>query len=113
MPRTRHLIACILLIGREGGAEEGPGGENIKRKRGREARNDFAEKVKQKPGEQSEPQNLIDLATGKKIVLDAITPSRPVELKPNTLSARRAGSKQLEKYERATGKNGKVIYYEP
>ena len=63
---------------------------------------------------QSEPQNLIDPATGKKVIPDAVTPSgRPVELKPNTPSGRRQGRRQLPKYERATGKKGKVVYYDP
>lgn len=52
--------------------------------KGKQAHKDFADKVKQKPGWQSEP-SLIDPATGKTVKPDAVTPSgRPVELKPNT-----------------------------
>ncbi len=83
-------------------------------KKGKKAHKEFAKKVKGKKGWQSEPQNLIDPATGKKVIPDAVTPSgRPVELKPNTPSGRRQGRRQLRKYERATGKKGKVIYYDP
>ena len=82
--------------------------------RGREAHKEFANKVKAKNGWQSEPQNLIDPVTGKKVIPDAVTPSgRPLELKPNTPSGRRQGRGQLRKYERATGKKGKVVYYDP
>jgi hypothetical protein len=57
---------------------------------------------------------LIDPKTGRKVVPDALTPSgRPVELKPNAPSGRRAGAQQLKKYERATGMKGRVIYYDP
>lgn len=81
---------------------------------GREKHKEFADKVKAKDGWQSEPQKLIDPATGKKVIPDAVTPSgRPVELKPNTPSGRRQGRRQLPKYERATGMKGKVIYYDP
>ena len=79
---------------------------------GKQKHKDFAEKVKSKEGWQSEPK-LIDPKTGKSVKPDAVSPSgRPVELKPNTPSGRAKGKKQLEKYERATGKKGKVIHYE-
>jgi hypothetical protein len=43
---------------------------------------------------------------------DAISPSgHPVELKPKTSSGTRAGAAQLKKYQRATGKNGRVVYH--
>jgi hypothetical protein len=79
--------------------------------KGKQAHNDFADKVKQKPGWQSEP-SLTDPATGKTVKPDAVTPSgRPVELKPNTSSGRSKGASQIKKYERATGKKGRVVYY--
>ena len=57
---------------------------------------------------------MTDPATGKKVRADAVTSGgHPVELKPNTPSGRAKGAKQLPQYERATGKNGRVIYYEP
>jgi len=37
----------------------------------------------------------------------------PVEIKPNTPSGRAKGAKQLPQYERAFGKKGRVIYYDP
>jgi hypothetical protein len=80
--------------------------------RGREAHKEFAEKVKQKPGWQSE--KTITGPNGEKLRPDALTPSgRPVELKPNTPSGRRQGAKQIQKYKEATGTNGRVIYYNP
>jgi len=80
--------------------------------RGREAHKEFAERVKQKPGWQSE--KTITGPNGEKLRPDALTPSgRPVELKPNTPSGRRQGAKQIQKYKEATGKNGRVIYYNP
>lgn len=81
--------------------------------RGRQAHKDFADKVKGKDGWQSEPR-LTDPATGKTVIPDAVTPSgHPIELKPNTPSGRAQGARQLPKYERATGKKGRVIYYDP
>lgn len=80
--------------------------------RGKEAHKEFAEKIKQKPGWQSE--KTIIGPNGEKLRPDALTPSgRPVELKPNTPSGRRQGTKQIEKYKEATGTNGRVIYYDP
>lgn len=88
-------------------------GENATTKAGRAAHQEFAEKVKQKPGWKSEP-SLTDPKTGKTVKPDALTPSgKPVELKPNTPSGRAKGKQQMEKYERAAGKSGRVVYYEP
>ncbi|WP_342316920.1 RHS repeat-associated core domain-containing protein [Lysobacter sp. FW306-1B-D06B] len=79
---------------------------------GRQKHREFADKVKAKEGWQSEPQHLVDPKTGKKVVPDALDRSgRPIELKPNTPSGRRAGRQQLDAYERATGKRGRVVYY--
>ena len=80
--------------------------------RGKTAHKEFADKVSNKKGWQSEPQSYIDPKTGKKVVPDAVTPSgRPVELKPNTPSGRAQGARQIQKYQRATGKRGRVVYY--
>ena len=88
-------------------------GENAAAARGRQAHKEFAEKVKNKPGWQSEPR-LTDPKTGKTVKPDAVTPSgKPVELKPDTPSGRAQGARQLPKYERATGEKGKVVYYDP
>ena len=90
------------------------GGETAATKAGRQAHREFEERVRRKPGWQSQPQNLIDPATGRKVVPDAVTPSgRPVELKPNTTSGRKSGAIQLPHYERALGRKGRVIYYDP
>ena len=88
------------------------GGENDAAKRGRAEHEKFKNRVRNKPGWVAEPQNLIDPVTGKKVVPDALTPSgRPVDLKPDTPSGRAQGRTQLKKYERTTGKSGRVIYY--
>ena len=79
--------------------------------KGRQAHRDFAAKVKAKPGWQSEP-TVKDPVTGEINKPDARTPTgRPVELKPNTPSGRARGAKQLARYEKATGKKGRVVYY--
>ena len=55
-----------------------------------------------------------DPTTGKKLIPDARTPKgNPIELKPNTPSGRAAGKRQMEKYEAAAKRKGRVIYYEP
>lgn len=88
-------------------------GETAATQAGRAAHKELAEKVKQKSGWKSEPR-LTDPQTGKTVIPDAVTPTgKPVELKPNTDSGRAQGQRQLPKYERATGKSGKVIYYNP
>lgn len=80
--------------------------------KGRKAHADFSQKAAAK-GWQVEPR-LTDPKTGKTVIPDAVTPSgHPVELKPNTPSGRAQGKRQLPKYERATGENGRVIYYDP
>lgn len=57
---------------------------------------------------------MIDPKTGKTVIADAVSSSgHPVELKPNTPSGRAQGARQLPQYERATGTNGRVIYYNP
>jgi hypothetical protein len=56
------------------------------------------------------------------IRLDATTPMRRVgektarrflEQKPNTASGRRAGARQLRRYEEATGMKGRLTFYDP
>ena len=92
----------------------GKGGESAKAARGRAAHEEFKVKVKSKPGWKSEPRGLVDPKTGKAVIPDALTPhGNPVELKPDTPSGRKAGKSQIKKYERATGKKGKVVYYNP
>jgi hypothetical protein len=55
-----------------------------------------------------------DPATGKTIRADLVSPSgHPVEIKPKTSTGASKGAKQIKKYERATGQNGRVIYYDP
>jgi hypothetical protein len=88
------------------------GGETAATRAGRAAHADFADKVKAKPGWVSEPR--IVGPDGKILKPDALTPGgRPVELKPNTPSGRRAGAAKLPKYEAAAGKKGRVVYYDP
>jgi len=91
----------------------GPPGENVAAAIGREAHAEFARKVQSKPGWQSQP-SLTDPATGKTVQPDALTKSgRPLELKPKTPSGKAAGKTQLKKQERAAGKKGRVVYYDP
>ena len=88
-------------------------GETRAASSGRAEHEAFKEKVKSKPGWQSEP-TLVDPRTGKTVKPDALSPSgKPVELKPDTPTGRKAGRYQLKKYERAAGKKGRVVYYEP
>jgi len=87
-------------------------GNNPYAQRGRQVHEEFKKKAKQKGWDVE--KTLTDPDTGKKCRPDAITPKgHPVELKPNTPSGRRRGKKQMEKYERAMGKRGWVIYYNP
>ena len=87
-------------------------GNNPYAQRGRQVHEEFKKKAKQKGWDVE--KTLTDPDTGKKCRPDAITPKgHPVELKPNTPSGRRRGKKQMEKYERAMGKRGRVIYYNP
>jgi len=79
--------------------------------KGKKAHKDFAEKASKKGWETE--KSMIDPKTNKKVRADAVTRSgHPVELKPNTPSGRAKGQKQIEQYERATGKKGRVIYYD-
>jgi len=88
-------------------------GETAGTKSGRSSHQDFTARVRRKPGWQAEPR-LVDPLTGRIVKPDAVTPrGHPIELKPNTPSGRSKGRGQLPKYERATGKRGRVIYYDP
>jgi RHS repeat-associated protein len=90
------------------------GGESAAAKGGRAAHREFADKVTAKAADGWKSEPRIIGPDGKVLKPDAITPSgRPVELKPNTPSGRRAGATQLKKYEDATGKKGRVVYYDP
>ena len=57
---------------------------------------------------------MTDPQNGNIVIADAVSPSgHQVELKSNTASGRAQGKRQLPQYERATGTNGRVIYYNP
>ena len=93
------------------GARKRRGGESAAAAEGREKHEEFAAKVKAKPGWKSQP-SLTDPKTGKTVKPDAVTKSgKPLELKPKTKSGKAAGKQQLKKYERATGKKGRVIHW--
>ena len=93
-----------------GGARK-RGGENSDAAFGRKKHEEFADKVKAKDGWKSQP-SLKDPKTGKTVKPDAVSPSgKPVELKPDTASGRAAGQSQIKKYNRATGKKGRVVFY--
>jgi|GEM_PF-433199 len=88
------------------------GGESTAAAIGRQAHNDLAARVLQKPGWQSEPRLLG--ADGKFYKPDIVTPNgRILELKPNTPSGRAAGARQVSNYENQLGMPGRVIYYDP
>ena len=89
----------------------GAGGDSAEAAAGREAHDAFDETVRAKPGWQSRPR-IVD-ADSNVHIPDALSPSgRPVELKPNTPSGRKAGQRQLRRYEEVTGKKGRVVYYD-
>jgi hypothetical protein len=104
-----HVSSLGLLSHNNVPCAKRRGGENPAAARGRQAHKEFAEKVKNKPGWQSETR-----IKGTNLRPDAIdSKGRPVELKPNTPSGRRQGRRQMKKYKEATGTNGRVIYYDP
>nr|WP_237158887.1 RHS repeat-associated core domain-containing protein [Shewanella khirikhana] len=56
----------------------------------------------------------VEYGDGSYGIPDAITQDgRPIELKPDTPSGRAKGRRQLKKYEKALGKKGRVVYYDP
>jgi hypothetical protein len=80
--------------------------------KGNKEHQDFSRKAAEK-GWQVNP-TVTDPTTGEKGRPDAITPSgHPVELEPKSPSGKKKGKEQMKKYERATQKRGRVIYYEP
>jgi RHS repeat-associated protein len=80
--------------------------------RGKKAHSEFSAKAASK-GWEINPR-LKDPKTGKTVIPDAVTPGgHPLELKPNTPTGKAKGVSQLPKYERATGNNGRIIYYDP
>jgi hypothetical protein len=81
-------------------------------KGGQQAHKDFSAKVDAKPGWKSNVP--MKDAAGKPIFADAVTSGgHPLELKPRTPAGVKKGAAQLPKYEKATGKNGRVVYYDP
>jgi RHS repeat-associated protein len=103
---------CVIQQSQTGRGSQNPNTADAA-KEGREQHKDFAEKVKAKPGWKSEP-TVKDPKTGRSVRPDAVSPGgRPVELKPNTPSGRAQGRRQLPGQERATGKRGRVVYYDP
>ncbi len=90
------------------------GGENPAAARGRQVHEEFKQKVAAKKDEGWKENVTLYDANGRKLHPDALTPNKnPIELKPNTPSGRAAGKRQIKKYEAATGKRGRVIYYDP
>jgi len=86
------------------------GGESSAAAYGRQQHQQLAERVRQKPGWQSQPR--LKGADGKEYRPDVVTPKgRILELKPNTPSGRAAGTRQVRNYEKQLGMRGKVIYY--
>lgn len=88
-------------------------GENSGTVSGRARHAEFAEQVEKKDGWKSEPkiEGGPNNETGRP---DALDPKgRPVELKPDTPTGHKSGKRQMAKYKRITGKNGRVIYYDP
>jgi hypothetical protein len=93
------------------------GGDSPAAARGRQVHEEFKQKVlakkEKEPGWQEKPK-VTDPVTKKELRPDALTPEgHPIELKPNTPSGRAAGARQIKKYEAATKKKGRVLYYDP
>lgn len=85
-------------------------GETAKAATGRAKHEAFKRKVAAK-GWNPNP-SAIDPKTGRTVRPDALTPrGRPIELKPRTPSGIRAGRRQMDAYERAFGRRGRVVYY--
>jgi len=88
------------------------GGESDAAATGREKHRELADKIAEKPGWEYEPK-LVG-ADGKIHKPDVLTPSgRIIELKPRTPSGQAAGSRQVDRYQRQTGRRGRVVYYDP
>jgi len=79
---------------------------------GKRAHADFSAKIAEKGWDPVTA--YVDPATGLTVFPDAVTPSgHPLELKPATPTGIKQGAKQIIKYERALGTNGRVVYYDP
>jgi hypothetical protein len=78
---------------------------------GQQAHKAFAERVQAKPGWRSEV-GVSDRLTRKTYRVDAVAPNnRPVELKPNTPSGRRAGSARVKEVQPLFPRKGRVVYH--
>ncbi|MFN7929362.1 MAG: hypothetical protein U0Y68_15735 [Blastocatellia bacterium] len=87
------------------------GGETAATKRGKAEHKQFQEKYGNKKGRLNE-LSMTDIKTRKGIRPDIVTPrNRPVELKPDTPSGRKAMEKQITQYENTTGRRGIRVYY--
>jgi hypothetical protein len=79
---------------------------------GKQAHNDFTLRANAKGWATN--VRMTDPKTGNPVIADAVTNGgHPLELKPNTPSGVAKGASQLQQYERGTGNNGRVIYYDP
>ena len=107
--RSDALVAdggCVVPIPTRPLLQEG---ERLRRRRTADKRTESLLR-KSRKAVAIEPQHLVDPATGRKVVPDALTPSgRPVELKPNTPSGRRAGKKQRNMNGQPVGRVGLYI----
>ena len=100
-------------INEKGQFVSGAGGESATTARGRAEHDAFDAKVQAKSdqGWVSKPR-IVD-AEGNVHKPDALTPSgRPIEYKPNTPSGIKQGRRQLKRYERVTGKKGRLLLYD-
>ncbi|MCE9686259.1 RHS domain-containing protein [Shewanella sp. AS16] len=88
----------------------GAGGESANAEAGRRAHSDFEDKARARGWS---VKTRVDYGNGKYGIPDAITgDGRPIELKPDTPSGRKAGKRQLKKYEKALGKKGRLLLYD-
>ena len=81
---------------------------------GRQKDKEFSERVAQKPGWRTGKDAALKTPEGGTVYPDALDPKgRPVELKPNSVSGRKKGVRQINMYKSITGTNGRVVYYDP
>jgi hypothetical protein len=95
-------------------------GDNWATRAGRRAHKAFGNKVDAKLGWESEPQ--IPRPGQRPLRPDAGTPARDpaqpdkrnfLELKPDTPTGRAAGARSVRRYQEATGRRARVVYYDP
>jgi len=87
---------------------------NDARRYGQQKHKEIQDNAKKKEKGWKTEQVATDPQTGKPVRVDLLTPDgSPVEIKPGTPSGRAKGAKQLPQYERAFGKKGRIIYYQP